>query len=276
MIRVDGVHFAYGAETEHPVRALSGIDLEFEPGRFVVIFGHNGSGKSTLAKHLNGLLLPTEGRVTVDGIDTSDHQRIWDVRQRVGMVFQNPDNQIVATLVEDDISFGAENLGVDPDEIQRRVDEAMDLLDIADMKEQAPHLLSGGQKQRVAIAGVLVMRPRFIVLDEPTSMLDPEGRAEVIDAALRLAHEEGLGVILITHFMSEAIQADRVVVMDDGRIVMDGVPRRVFGNAEELRSLQLDVPAMTRVGAYLRDRHGIDVRPDLLTADELIAEALGA
>lgn len=271
MIRVENLHHIYNADSDTPVRALNGIDLEFRPGEFVVLFGHNGCGKSTLAKHLNGLLLPSEGQVTVDGIDTRDRRRIWEVRQRVGMVFQNPDNQIVSTVVEDDIGFGAENLGVDPPEIQRRIDEAMAILGISDLKDRAPHLLSGGQKQRVAIAGVMVMRPQYIVMDEPTSLLDPEGRAEVIRSALRLVREEGLGVILITHFMHEAVQADRVVVMDSGRVVLEGTPREVFSQVEPLRRLHLDVPLITRVAAELRQRHGVDLRPDILSVEELLA-----
>lgn len=237
-----------------------------------MVFGHNGCGKSTLAKHLNGLLLPTSGEVSVDGASTAVPEQRWDVRRRVGMVFQNPDNQLIATMVEDDVGFGAENLGVDPDEIQRRTDWAMDLLGIADLKRMAPHMLSGGQKQRVAIAGVLVMQPQYVVLDEPTSLLDPEGRAEVLAAARHLVRELGLGVVLITHFMHEAVAADRVIVMEAGRVVLDGTPREVFAHTGELRELRLDVPAAARVAARLRSL-GAPVRPDILTIEELL-EAL--
>lgn len=251
--------------------ALDGIDLEFRPGEFTVIFGHNGCGKSTLAKHLNALLLPTEGEVFVDGLDTRDKANLWEVRQRVGMVFQNPDNQLIATIVEDEVGFGAENLGVEPAEIQRRVDHAMALLAISDQKRKAPHMLSGGQKQRVAIAGVLVMRSQFIVLDEPTSLLDPTGRAEVINAAMGLARNEGLGVIVITHFMQEAVTADRVVVMEGGKVVLDGTPKEVFAQTEELRRLSLDVPAPTRIAERLRAAGSL-IRSDILTVEELLTE----
>lgn len=271
LIRITNLHHIYNADSDAPVRALQGVNLEFRPGEFVVLFGHNGCGKSTLAKHLNGLLLPTEGDVEVEGLNTRDKSQLWAIRQKVGMVFQNPDNQLIATVVEDDVGFGAENLGVEPAEIQRRIDQAMELLAIADLKKKAPHMLSGGQKQRVAIAGVLTMRSRYVVLDEPTSLLDPEGRAEVINAAARLAREEGLGVIVITHFMHEAIAADRVVVMEEGRVVLDGTPREVFAHTEELRKLRLDVPAPTQVAARLRSL-GVGIRPDILTVEELLAE----
>lgn len=270
MIKITNLHHTYNAHTETPVHALRGVSLEFRPGEFVVLFGHNGCGKSTLAKHLNGLLMPTEGDVEVEGLNTKSKEHLWDIRQKVGMVFQNPDNQLIATVVEDDVGFGAENLGVEPAEIQRRTDWAMDLLGISDLKKKAPHMLSGGQKQRVAIAGVLAMQSQYVVLDEPTSLLDPEGRREVISAAVHLARRERLGVVVITHFMSEAIEADRVVVMEDGRVVLDGTPREVFAHTEELRQLRLDVPAVTQVAARLRDR-GAPLRADILSVEELLA-----
>lgn len=272
MIRLDGVSHVYGEDSDSPVTALDSIDLELREGEFTVLFGHNGCGKSTLAKHCNALLLPTTGRVTVGDWDTADPARTWDIRQQVGMVFQNPDNQLVATVVEDDIGFGAENLGLDPAEIQRRVDEAVALLGLEAERGRAPHLLSGGQKQRVAIAGVFAMRPRFLVLDEPTSLLDPAGRAEVLAVAERI-REEGLGVVLITHFMHEATRADRVIVMDAGRIVLDGTPASVFSQVDRLHQLSLDVPHVARIAAALRER-GVPLRPDILTVDELVTEAL--
>lgn len=271
LIRITNLKHVYNANTDTPVVALDGVNLEFRPGEFVVIFGHNGCGKSTLAKHLNGLLLPTEGDVEVEGLNTKNKEHLWEIRQNVGMVFQNPDNQLVATVVEDDVSFGAENIGVEPGEIQRRVDEAMERMGISDLKRKAPHMLSGGQKQRVAIAGVLVMRSHFVVLDEPTSLLDPDGREEVIKAALHLAREEGLGVIVITHFMHEAVAADRVIVMEGGKVALDGTPRQVFANTADMRKLRLDVPAATQVTAELR-RLGAAIRPDILTVEELLAE----
>ncbi len=270
MIRIEHLSFSYHAESEYPVPALQDVSLSIGDGEFVVIVGHNGSGKSTLAKQLNALLLPTRGDVWVDEINTREKSRVWDVRQRVGMVFQNPDNQIVSTVVEDDVAFGPENLGVPAAEIQVRVDDAMQRMGIADLRDRAPHLLSGGQKQRVAIAGVLAMRSRYLVLDEPTSLLDPEGRAEVLAAAQQL-HREGLAVIIITHFMHEAIGADRVVVMDGGRIVLQGTPPEVFTRAEKLRELQLDVPLATQIALRLREL-GLDVRTDILSVEELLAE----
>lgn len=271
-----GARYVYEPGSGQPVVALEGIDLEFRPGELVCIFGHNGSGKSTLAKLLNGLEVPIEGEVFVDGISTLDESRIWDVRQRVGMVFQNPDNQLVATVVEDDVAFGAENIGVEPREIQVRVDRAMELLGVGDLRSKAPHLLSGGQKQRVAIAGVLVMNPRYIVFDEPTSLLDPQGRASVLEAAESLVAEHGIGVILITHFMHEAARADRVVVLDQGRVVMQGTPREVFSRVDELHRIGLDVPAITQVADHLRAGGRTDLRADILTLDELMDEMFGA
>lgn len=272
-IELDAVSHVYGEGSDSPVRALADVSLQLREGELTVVFGHNGCGKSTLARHLNGLLLPTSGRVTVAGIDTADDDRLYDIRQNVGMVFQNPDNQIVSTVVEDDVGFGPENLGLDSDEIQRRVDEVLELLALTDVRDRAPSQLSGGQKQRVALAGVLAMRPRFLVLDEPTSLLDPAGRADVLRVAQQMVRSEGLGVVLITHFMHEAVTADRVVVLDGGAVVLDGPPRQVLSDLPAMRALQLDVPHVTRVADALRRRHGIDVPGDVLTVGEL-AEAV--
>mgnify|MGYP000005862730 FL=1 len=268
MIRVEKVSFAYNADSDSPVQALREVDLEIERGQFVVIVGHNGSGKSTLAKHFNALLIPTEGNVFVENMNTRDEKHIWDIRQKVGMVFQNPDNQLVATVVEDDIAFGPENVGVPPEEIQRRVDEAMRIMGISHVRDKAPHMLSGGQKQRVAIAGILAMQSNYIIMDEPTSLLDPVGREEVMES-IRKLRREGISVILITHFMHEAIEADMVVVMDEGRIVMKGTPREVFGRAEEIRALSLDVPLVTQMAMRLNDM-GVDIPRNVLSVEELI------
>ena len=269
MIKVDNVTFAYNADSPDPVTALSDVSLEIEEGEFVAVVGHNGSGKSTLGKHLNALLLPTKGDVWIDGINTKDKDRVWDIRARVGMVFQNPDNQIVATVVEDDIAFGPENMGVPPEEIQRRVDQAISLMGLEDMRDKAPHMLSGGQKQRVAVAGVLAMRSKYIVMDEPTSLLAPKVREEVMNC-IRVLRSEGLGVILVTHFMNEAVEADKVLVMEQGRVVMQGTPREVFARAEELRALSLDVPQVTQLAARVRQM-GLDVPADCLSVRELVA-----
>lgn len=269
IIEIDGLGHRYGAGTDYEVKALEDVDLRIVRGEFLVVIGPNGSGKSTLARHANGLLLPTEGRVLVDGMDTRDPNRLWDIRRTVGMVFQNPDNQIVATVVEEDIAFGPENLGVPTEEIRRRVDEAMALVDMGEFSRHAPHLLSGGQKQRVAIAGALAMRPRCLVLDEATAMLDPRGRQEVLRTVRRLNREEGLTVIHITHFMEEALEADRVVVMDRGRIVMDAPPGEVFGRAAELEDIGLAVPQVIEVRRHLSDR-GLSVPSSVLTVEELV------
>ena len=250
------------------------MNLEIEEGSFVAILGHNGSGKSTLAKLFNGILLPNEGRVLVNGIDTTHEDKLLDVRRTVGLVFQNPDNQIVANVVEDDVAFAPENLGVEPDEIRRRVDSALKTVGMYEYRQHAPHLLSGGQKQRVAIAGVLAMQPRCIVLDEPTAMLDPVGRREVISTVTRLCREEGITVVLITHHMSECIGADRLVVMSEGRIVADGTPREVFAQVELLRSEGLSVPVTTEL-IYELNQDGWVLPLDALTVDEC-ADAVAA
>ena len=249
IIKFENVHFCYpGDERE----SLNGIDLSIERGSFVAVLGQNGSGKSTLAKHMNAILVPDEGRVLVDGIDTADEQRILDVRRRVGMVFQNPDNQIVANVVEDDVAFAPENLGVDPKEIRRRVDDALRLVGMYEYRMHAPHLLSGGQKQRVAIAGVIAMEPEIIVLDEPTAMLDPRGRREVVDTAFSLCRAKGMTVILITHHMEECINADRVLILSRGRITADGTPEEIFSDKALLEREGLEEPETARLLRELR------------------------
>ena len=249
-------------------RAIKGVSFNIERGSFTAIIGQNGSGKSTLAKNLNGLLLPTEGKVCIDGLDTSVPENVWNVRQKVAMVFQNPDNQIVSAIVEDDVAFGPENLGIDPAEIRRRVDSALDGVEMGDYKEKAPHMLSGGQKQRIAIAGAVAMEPECIVFDEPTAMLDPKGRREVLGIARDL-NSKGMTVVFITHFMEEAACADHVIVMDGGLIKMEGTPREVFAREEELLSLSLGVPAAVQLASRLR-KHGVDIPEGVLTDEELV------
>ena len=268
-ITVSGLTFVYpGDEEGMPGQVvLKGLDLTIPAGEFAAVLGHNGSGKSTLAKHFNAILLPTEWDVVVCGINTKDEDRLFDIRQQVGMVFQNPDNQIVATIVEEDVAFALENLGVPPEEIRRRVDEALKAVDMYEYREHAPHQLSGGQKQRVAIAGILAMRPDFIILDEPTAMLDPQGRREVLRTVKELNRDFGTTVVLITHYMDEAVQAGRVVVIDDGRILRDGTPKEVFTQVELLKSVGLDVPQVTELVYELR-KAGVDLPLDILTEDE--------
>ena len=275
IIETKDLTFSYPAdEGEEPVPALRGVDLAIERGSFVVVLGHNGSGKSTLAKTFNGVLLPTGGHVYVDGMDTADEDKLLAIRRTVGMVFQNPDNQIVANVVEEDVAFAPENLGVPTEENRRRVDEALRLVDMSAFVRHAPHLLSGGQKQRIAIAGVIAMEPACIVLDEATAMLDPVGRREVLTAVHRLNRERGTTVVLITHHMNEAEDADRVIVMDDGRVAMDGTPREIFTRVEELRAMGLTVPDTVDLLDRLR-RDGWDVPLDALTA-EACADAVFA
>ena len=267
IIEVENLGFRY-QEGDSP--ALSGVSLGIERGSFVAVLGHNGSGKSTLAKHFNAILLPTEGTCAVDGMDTRDENRLYDIRRRVGMVFQNPDNQIVATIVEEDVAFGLENIGVDPVEMRQRVDDALDAVGMLKFKMHAPHQLSGGQKQRVAIAGVLAMQTECIVLDEPTAMLDPRGRAEVMGAIHWLNREMGVTVVLITHFMDEAVACDRVIVMDDGGVVLDDAPKKVFAHVGVLRELGLDVPQVTEFAADMR-RSGVNLPEDILDEAECVA-----
>ena len=252
-IKADKVRFAYEpAEGELPREVLHGVSLEIKKGEFVALLGHNGCGKSTMAKLFNGMLLPTEGKVTVEGMDTADEETIYEVRRRVGLVQQNPDNQLVASIVEEDVAFGPENLGVEPKEIRRRVDEALKAVDMYEYRENAPYKLSGGQKQRVAIAGIIAMEPDCIVLDEPTAMLDPRGRDEVMETIHKLNREKGITIILITHYMDEAVQAGRVVVMDEGNILTQGSPREVFSQVELLKQHHLDVPQATELAYRLR------------------------
>ena len=248
-------------------RVLENVTLQVEEGSFVAVLGHNGSGKSTLAKHFNGILIPTEGKVLIDGINSSDESRIYDIRQTVGMVFQNPDNQIVATIVEEDVAFALENLGVSPSEIRQRVDDALKTVDMYKYREHAPHQLSGGQKQRVAVAGIIAMRPRCIVMDEPTAMLDPKGRKEIMATIKKLNKEHGITVILITHYMEEAAQADRVVVIDKGKILLDNVPKKIFSEVELLKSVGLDVPQATELMFELK-KCGVEAPEDIIDIDE--------
>ena len=268
IIKIDNLYFQYPhGEDEEPKLAIKGVSLEIEEGSFTAIIGQNGSGKSTLAKNLNGLLLPSKGAVYVSGMDTRDEDKIWDIRQTAGMVFQNPDNQLVSAIVEDDVAFGPENIGIDPVEIRARVDEALDAVKMGKYKRKAPHLLSGGQKQRIAIAGVVAIRPRCIIFDEPTAMLDPRGRKDIMEIIVKL-HREGITVILITHFMDEAVKADRVVIMNKGEILLDGTPEHVFSQDELIRSARLDVPMAAEIAIYLRE-NGIDVPPEVVTAERL-------
>ena len=261
-------------EQELKVRAVDGVDLDVEAGEFIAILGHNGSGKSTFAKHINALLLPSEGAMFIDGVDTSKEPELWRIRQKAGMVFQNPDNQIISTVVEDDVAFGPENLGVPQDQIWARMEESLKKVGMYAYREKSPNRLSGGQKQRVAIAGILAMNPDCILLDEPTAMLDPRGRKEVMETIKRLNREQGVTIVLITHYMEEAAQADRVVVIDGGNILMDGTPREIFPQVEKLKSIGLDVPQATELVWRLRKR-GYDLPADIITEEEC-AEAVGA
>ena len=271
IIKFDSVSYSYpsGAEGEK-TEALKSVSLEIKKGEFVSVVGHNGSGKSTLAKHINALLLPDEGSLVVDGYLTSEEENLWKVRQTAGMIFQNPDNQIVATIVEEDVAFGPENLGIERGEIRRRVDQALGSVEMLKYAGKAPHMLSGGQKQRVAIAGVIAMHPNIVIMDEPTAMLDPMGRREVMDAAKKL-NAEGVTVILITHFMDEAAQTDRIIVMDEGSVAMDDVPEKIFAQEKKLTDLDLDVPPMIKLSNNLK-KSGIEINA---TSDiEKMAEGL--
>ena len=252
-------------------RAIDGVDVDIKKGDFVAVLGHNGSGKSTLAKHVNGLLLPTEGTVWVGDMDTRDEEHIWDVRKTAGMVFQNPDNQIIGNIVEEDVGFGPENIGVPTEEIWKRVEESLKAVGMTAYRLQSPNKLSGGQKQRVAIAGVMAMKPECIILDEPTAMLDPNGRREVIRTIHELNRAEGITVLLITHYMEEAIEADRIIVMDDGRIVMDGQPREIFSRVKELKSHGLDVPQVTELAWELKEA-GMPLADGILSREELVEQ----
>ena len=271
IIQTEKLVFSYEPESdEEPI--LKSLDIGIESGSFVAVLGHNGSGKSTFAKHLNGILLPTGGKVWIDGMDSADEEKLLEIRRTVGMVFQNPDNQIVANVVEDDVAFGPENMGIPSEEIRLRVDEALKDVGMYEYRTHAPHLLSGGQKQRVAIAGIVAMRPRCIVLDEPTAMLDPAGRREVLETVHRLNRELGITVVLITHHMDECIEADRLIIMSDGEIVADGTPREVFPQVELMRANGLDVPATVGL-LYELKKAGMDLPLDALTVEEC-ADAL--
>lgn len=268
IIKIENLIFEYPAdEGQEPKRAIDGVSLEIEKGSFTSIIGQNGSGKSTLAKNLNGLLLPTGGAVYVKGWNTLEEEHIWDIRQTAGMVFQNPDNQLVSSIVEDDVAFGPENIGVDPREIRERVDKALEDVRMGDYKRKAPHLLSGGQKQRIAIAGTIAMKPECIIFDEPTAMLDPSGREDIMKIIHQL-NDEGITIVLITHFMEEAVQGDRIIIMDKGQVLLDGSPQKVFSQGETIRDHSLEVPMAVEITDYLRSR-GLDIPRDIVTTEAL-------
>ena len=274
MVQTDDLIFEYAKRDEEgnvigSYRAIDQVNLEVEEGQFIAVLGHNGSGKSTLAKHLNAILVPTEGTVWVDGTNTSDPNELWNVRQSAGMVFQNPDNQIIGTVVEEDVGFGPENMGISTGDIWKRVDESLAKTGMTAYRHHSPNKLSGGQKQRVAIAGVMAMRPQCIVLDEPTAMLDPNGRKEVLEAVHQLNRQENVTVVLITHYMEEVIDADRVVVMDDGHVVMEGTPKEIFSQVETLKKYRLDVPQVTLLAHELK-QSGVDIPDGILTTEELV------
>ena len=257
-------------ETE-TVRAIDGVSLDVEQGQFIVILGHNGSGKSSLAKHINALLMPTDGTIWVDDMDTRDGKLLWDIRQTAGMVFQNPDNQIVATMVEEDVAFGPENMSVPTGEIWKRVEKALDAVGMTKFRHKSPLKLSGGQKQRVAIAGIIAMEPKCIILDEPTAMLDPVGRREVIKTLHQLNKEKGITIVLITHYMNEAIKADKIFVMDKGKLAMQGTPKEIFSRVDEIKGYGLEVPQVTELG-YMLKKSGLDIEDGILTVDQLLEQ----
>ena len=270
MIKSEDLVFKYvNAEEQTEKVAINHVSMEVKKGEFLVILGHNGSGKSTMAKHMNALLLPSGGKMYVDGLDTSDIENLWEVRRRAGMVFQNPDNQLVATIVEEDVAFGPENLGVPPEEIRKRVDESLKKVGMYEYRRHAPHLLSGGQKQRIAIAGILAMKPECIIFDEPTAMLDPSGRREVLNNIKEINEKYGITIVLITHYMDEAAEADRVLVMDDGNIILEGNPREVFSNVKQMKEIGLDVPQVTEL-CYELKNNGIDIDTNILNVDEMV------
>ncbi len=274
MIKAQNLVFEYirrdeEGNVESITRAVDNVEIEIKKGDFVAILGHNGSGKSTFAKHINAILIPTEGALWVNGMDTKEEDRIWDIRQSAGMVFQNPDNQIIGTVVEEDVGFGAENLGVPTDEIWERVENSLKAVGMLEYRTHSPNKLSGGQKQRVAIAGIMAMKPSCIVLDEPTAMLDPVGRREVIKTVKELNKKENVTIVLITHYMEEVIEADKVIVMDQGKVVMQGTPREIFSRVDELKSYRLDVPQVTEL-AYELQKSGMDLPGGILTVDEFV------
>lgn len=269
IIKIENLNFRYIKEgREELVEAIKGLNLNLERGSFTAILGRNGSGKSTLAKNINALLIPTEGRITVNGFDTRDEAHLWDIRQSAGMVFQNPDNQLVSSIVEDDVAFGPENLGINPQEIRERVDGALKAVGMYEHRKKAPHMLSGGQKQRIAIAGVAAMTPDCIIFDEPTAMLDPKGRKEVMDIIKKL-HENGITIILITHFMEEAAEAEHVVIMDKGEAVLEGSPVEIFADVKKIREAGLDVPPVVDMADRLREK-GIDVPKEIISTEEMV------
>ncbi len=259
-----------GTSQKQEVPVLKDVSISIEKGSFVAVLGHNGSGKSTFAKHINAILVPDEGKVYVDGMDTADENNLFAIRQKAGMVFQNPDNQIVATIVEEDVAFAPENLGIAPEEIRRRVDDALKAVKMYDYRKHAPTQLSGGQKQRIAIAGVIAMQPDCIILDEPTAMLDPQGRQEVMETIRRLNREKGITIVLITHYMEEAAQSDRIIVIDGGRVLLDDVPKKVFAQVDTLKSVGLDVPQVTELAHLLR-QEGIPIEKDIISAEECVS-----
>ena len=270
MIKMEDVVFKYKSYgTEEGVTAVDQVSFSIEKGEFVVILGHNGSGKSTLSKLMNALTVPTSGNISIMGMNTKDEEMTWNIREKAGMVFQNPDNQIVATIVEEEVAFGPENLGVEPEEIKKRVENALEVVEMTQYRKHAPHLLSGGQKQRIAIAGILAMNPECIIFDEPTSMLDPTGRIEVMNTIKKLNKEEGKTIILITHYMDEAVQADRIIVMAEGKIVMEGRPKEVFNQVERIQGLGLDVPQVTELAYELR-KEGIPIPEGILEIEEML------
>ncbi|KXB66533.1 ABC transporter, ATP-binding protein [Parvimonas sp. KA00067] len=269
IIDIKNLRYEYLSDDNKKSIGLDGISFSVNKGELISILGHNGSGKSTLAKLLNAQFVPTDGEIEIFGINTKDEEKIWDIRQKCAMVFQNPDNQLVATVVEEDVAFGPENLGIDPVEIRQRVDEALEIVEMGDYKKHSPHMLSGGQKQRIAIAGVLSMKPEVIIFDESTAMLDPIGRKDIIDTILKLNKEENKTILYITHYMEEAVLADRVIVLNEGKIEFDDSPKKVFSNVERLRELGLSVPQVTEL-SYLLKNEGIEIPTDILTNDEMI------
>ncbi|MTK12930.1 MAG: energy-coupling factor transporter ATPase [Clostridiaceae bacterium] len=272
MVQCQNVVFKYDSNNKDDIKlAINDVTLEVKKGEFLVILGRNGSGKSTIAKHMNALLIPSDGKVYVDSLDTSVEKNIWDIRNKAGMVFQNPDNQIVATIVEEDVAFGPENLGIEPSEIRSRVNDCLKKVNMYEYRKHAPHLLSGGQKQRVAIAGVLAMMPECIIFDESTAMLDPSGRREVIKTIKEINDKYGITVVLITHYMEEAVEANRIVVMDEGKVMMEGTPRNIFSRVRKMKTIGLDVPQMTELSYELKNS-GLNIREDILTIDEMVDE----
>lgn len=269
MIRFNNVSHVYHNEREDDTVSLSKIDIDIRDGDFIAVIGANGSGKSTFAKHINGLLLPSKGNVIVDGHDTKDKKEIWEVRKKVGMVFQNPDNQLVATTIEDDIAFGMENIGIEEYEMRKRVEWALQLVDMADLRNKEPHLLSGGQKQKVVIAGALAMQTSYLVLDEPTSMLDPKGRKEIFNTIKKLNREENITIIYITHFMSEATEFDKIIVLNKGEIALTGSPKSIFLHYNELSKLNLELPQITMLSRLLNES-GLDISPNILNEEEMV------